>query len=250
MAEWAVVTGASRGLGLALALRLAEDFPNLQILAIARTAPQLSLPNIHSLSADLATEAGRNAVSTYLGTNPVRYLIHNAGLIGPAGFSNTSVSDFQATMSLNLETPFFLTQLLRPNLVSSARILLMGSKAGEVYMLGVASYCISKAGLFMLRQVLNEELKGVDTAIVMPGITETDMFRAWYELMQDKHTLDLGKVLKTEVVAHFLVYLLRNTSAEAYRSTIWDIYEPKHHHLWLPPGSQTPELPFISSEKL
>lgn len=250
MAEWAVVTGASRGLGLALAQRLSQDFPSLQVLAIARTVPPLSLPNVHFLAADLATEAGRTAVSGFLGSQAVRYLVHNAGLLGPAGFSSTSLSAFQATLALNVEAPFFLTQLLAANLVPAARILLMGSKAGEVYMLGVASYCISKAGLCMLRQVLNEELKGVDTAIVMPGIAETEMFRAWYDLMQEKHTLDLGKVLKTDVVACFLVYLLRNAPAEAYRTTVWDIYEPKHHHLWLPQGSPTPELPFISSEKL
>lgn len=244
------MTGASRGLGLALTQRLAEDFPSLQVLAVARTAPQLSLPNLHFLAADLATEVGRTAVSAFLGSQPVRYLVHNAGLIGPAGFSNTSFSAYQATLALNLEAPFFLTQILTANLVPSARILLIGSKAGEVYMLGVASYCISKAGLFMLRQVLNEELKGVDTAIVMPGIAETEMFREWYDLMQEKHTLDLGKVLKTEIVARFLVYLLRDTPAEAYRTTIWDIYEPNHHHLWLPQGSPAPQLPFISSEKL
>lgn len=246
MSEWVVVTGASRGLGLCLVQRLSQDFPDMRILAISRTTPDSCPSNVHFLSADLTTDAGRQSVATYLGSQPVKYLIHNAGLNRPADYFHTNLEDYRAIMGLNVEAPFFLTQLLAGNFTSGARVILVGSKAGGTYVAGTATYCLSKASLAMLKQVLLEDLKTADTALMSPGIADTDMFRVWYEIVKETTPLDLTKVLRPELVAYFLVFLLRDVSRDDFRNNYWNIYDPSHHHLWVPEGYPRPEVPVLA----
>lgn len=249
MGDWAIVTGSCQGLGKAILTRLSQDFPAMRVLGVSLTAPKPVSANMYTLAADLATESGRSSVKAFIGNQPIRYLVHNAGVNIPAHFFNTTLTDFRTMFGVNVEAPFFLTQQLYDNLTPSARVLLMGSKAGEMYVMGTASYCMTKAALAMLRQVLLTDLKTVDTGLMMPGIADTPQFRRWYETIKQTHPIDLTKVLKPELIGHFVTYLLKDTTREAFRDTLWHVYDPSHHQFWVPKEMQAPELPYVPKEK-
>lgn len=171
-----LVTGASAGIGRAIALHLARASPNVRVLAVARresalqdTKNLLSNAQINQMEIvahDAACESGRahiiksveHSVSQH---GPLDCVVHNAGILGDIGpLADITEDSWRETFAINVEAPLFLTQGLVPSMLGpGARILNVGSGAAHRPIGGWTGYCASKAALHMLYQCLRDELQ-------------------------------------------------------------------------------------------
>lgn len=183
-----IVTGASRGLGRAVAEALLAR--GEQVISIARRAPEgLNSPQLQHWSADLA-DAGALAarLETWLREQgPQRYaalnLINNAGVVSqPAPLPTVAAADLVNALRVGLEAPALLTAaFLRATEGWSAprKVVLVSSGLGRRAMAGSASYCAAKAGLDHLARALALEEaarpQGARVVSLAPGVIDTDM---------------------------------------------------------------------------
>ena len=189
----AIVTGASRGLGAALARRLAAA--GARVALVARASPDLSevVADIQrqggtavALPADVAdkraTYAVAGAAAELLG--PIDLLVHNASSLGPTPLRllfDTECEDLEQVLAVNLVGPFRLTRALAGSMALRERgtILLVSSDAAVTPYARWGAYSASKAGFDQLGRVLAEELRpfGVRVLSVDPGEMDTAMHR-------------------------------------------------------------------------
>jgi 3-oxoacyl-[acyl-carrier protein] reductase len=189
----ALVTGASRGIGRAIAERLAADgaFVVVHYNAASGEAEQ-TLSAIRAaggeglaVQADLGDPAGAETlvarVVAALGgrfADPrLDILVNNAGVGGGEPFAKLSPEDFDRTLTVNLRAPFFIIQGLLPHLRDGGRIINLSSMGTRAAYASMAAYAPAKAGLEALTRILANELgsRGITVNAVSPGATATDM---------------------------------------------------------------------------
>jgi len=186
----AILTGASRGLGHALALGLARE--GTLLITLARTArPELAeyahtrgctlQEHTVDLSGPAAIETAARQVFSALPTGASRYLlINNAGTLGPVGPGPHPAQDIAAALQLNVAAAMVLTgHFLRTTegLAQTRRVLNISSGAGRGAVAGWGVYCASKAALDMYTQCVKLE-QGQDGARIVslaPGVIDTAM---------------------------------------------------------------------------
>jgi uncharacterized protein len=178
-----LVTGASRGIGEALARRFAHL--GARVALVARTGPAIE---------QLATELGGTAHPADLADpaqvrgllerieaegGPVDVLVNNAGVEGVGAFEEQSESDVETTFRVNLVTPAELTRQALPGMVRRGRghIVNVSSLAGTAVFPGMTSYSSTKAGLSQFTAGLRADLRGtpIGTTLVELGPIPTDM---------------------------------------------------------------------------
>ena len=185
-----LITGCNRGIGLALArLALARGD---QVIATCRepgTAAQLqalSAPHpgqIEILPLDVTDAASVRALAARLGRRPVKLLVNNAGVIGPARQSTLDMDfdGFAATLAVNTLAPLRLAQALLPNLQAAggAKIATITSGMGSMSYARSdrIAYRASKAAVNKVMQGLATDLKPLGIAVLLlhPGWVKTDM---------------------------------------------------------------------------
>ncbi len=248
-----VITGGGSGIGRALALELAKR--DIDVLIIGRNESKLLEvvalhKNIKYLCADVAKQDGRLLIKQYLQDTRIKALINNAGVIQPiAKLDDISLEEWHNLMATNLDAPLFLTKLLKDNL-TGGRVLNIGSGAAHFAVVGWAAYCVSKAALFRLTECLQLEEDDIAFASVKPGIIDTAMQKEIRETSnmtakkQDffKKLYSEEKLIKPEVVASFLAWLLLDVNIEQYESQEWDIYDGSHHKYWLKEDQEVPSI--------
>lgn len=186
----ALVTGASRGIGRAIALALAEAGADLIVTATTREGVE---PIAREISARkrrvLATggDVGRAADCAKLcdeatkAFGHVDVLVNNAGIVRRAPLEQTDDDDFDRVLAVNLNGPFYLSRRLAPSMAArgGGRIVNVSSISATMGSPNMASYCASKWGLNGLTKSLAEELKPrhVFVAAVLPGSVDTEMLR-------------------------------------------------------------------------
>lgn len=180
----ALVTGASRGIGLAVAQALAGAGARVAMLARsagalrAAAAPLGALAIPCDVSDDTATAAAAEQATRELGAPEI--LVNNAGLFVLAPIESQSIAELRATLDTNLVAPFVLARALLPAMREAARghIVTIGSIADRSTFPENAAYAASKFGGRAFHQVLREELRGsgVRATLVSPGPVDTSLW--------------------------------------------------------------------------
>jgi NAD(P)-dependent dehydrogenase (short-subunit alcohol dehydrogenase family) len=184
----AVITGASGGIGEAIALALARE--GVRLLLAGRSAERLDLvaerardfsPGVETFAADLTDDDRIHALAAHaVGKfGGVDLLIHSIGYFAGGLVATAPVKDLDRLYRVNVRSPYLLTQSLLPSLISrQGQVVFVNSGAGfQPARAGWAAYAASKHALRALADGLREEVhpQGVRVITVFPGRTATAM---------------------------------------------------------------------------
>ncbi len=177
-----IITGTSRGIGLELALQLAEA--GHSVLALSRKTHTKLLAHAHitSLSVDLGHEHELKQVEQFIASSwgQVDVIVHNAGLLLSKPFSETSQADFELIYKTNVFGVANLTRVCLPYLKSGSHVVSissMGGIQGSMKFAGLSAYSSSKGALITLTELLAEEYKdyGIAFNVLAIGAVQTEM---------------------------------------------------------------------------
>lgn len=183
----AIVTGASRGIGLAVARELAVAGARVAMLARgghelherAREIGAGAHPVVCDVTDEQAVTEAVAAVSKHFG-EPPDIVVNNAGFFLLAPLGETSRHDFTSSLQVNVIAPFLLVRAVLPAMRARAagHIVTIGSVADHVAYPENAAYAASKFGVRGLHEVLRAELRGsgVRTTLVSPGPVNTTLW--------------------------------------------------------------------------
>lgn len=252
MTKTIIITGASSGIGKALALHLAKS--GHKIIAVGRNEPALTElshaapDHIIPVVADLTKSNDLTKIKNALSPDDKGiYLVHNAGVGVPSLLKDMTEEAWDQHYLVNTKTPVFLTKLLLPHLKDGGRVLNISSGMAHFPIAGFSAYGISKAALLMMKEVFNAELKdqGIMFGSAMPGVVDTtiqDKIRAMsitkfpavglFQGFKDKNQL-----LAPETAAKFLAWLLLETSNEEFCKDDWRIDKGEHQKYWADDGA-------------
>jgi NAD(P)-dependent dehydrogenase (short-subunit alcohol dehydrogenase family) len=211
----ALVTGASSGIGLAIAENLAASGALVTLTGRNRSVletRQQRLGSLHSaLVCDLAVDADllkvRDAIVRQHGRLDI--LIHCAAVITPGPLQTTSIDDFDRHYRINTRAPLLLTQLLLPLIEQSrGQIVFVNSSVGVRIKEGVGAYATSKHALKAIADTLRAELNGgIRVLSVFPGNTATPMQQKLHDTFGKPYLPD--DLLQPSDVAELVVSALQ-----------------------------------------
>ena len=203
----AVVTGASRGIGLAIARRLGQMGARVSLCArnaanLERAASDLRAAGIQVLALRTDVTRGDEVASLVSETQrtfgPVDILVNNAGIgiFGP--FQEQTEADWNSVMDTNLKSVFLVSRAVAPEMIrrKTGHIINIASLAGKSTFANGAIYCASKWGLLGFTGCMAEDLRahGIRVSAICPGSVATEF---------SPHAgKDPSKMLQPEDVAH------------------------------------------------
>ena len=221
--ETGLVTGASRGIGRAIAVRLAEDGFNIVVHCRGRlddaheTAAQVAAAGgvARVLSFDVsAREAVREALETDIAAHGAYYgVVLNAGLTRDGAFPALTGEDWDAVLRTNLDGFYNVLQpLIMPmiRLRRGGRIVAVSSVSGLIGNRGQVNYSASKAGLIGAVKALAIELgkRGITVNAVAPGLIETEMVEAHVPVAEIVKMIPLARAGAPDDVAQAVRFLM------------------------------------------
>jgi len=224
----AVVTGAGRGLGHAIAVRLAKEGARVASVSRTEANAQRTADEINATRADAAKAYAvdvadpdavqKAAAQIFADFGRVDILVNNAGVTRDGLSVRMSLDDWDTVLNTNLKGAFVFTQaVMRPMIKQrSGRIINISSISGLIGNAGQANYAASKAGLIGLTKTLARELasRGITVNAVAPGLIETDMTTVLSDEVRQSilKNVPLGKLGEPDDIAGAVAYL---ASAEA-----------------------------------
>lgn len=176
----ALVTGASRGIGLAVADALAAA--GMHVVRLSRSLKDASAANRMDIQADVAQPAAvERAMARVVGELGVPdVVVNNAGIFIVKPLAETTPQDFTATLATNLTAPFLVARALIPKMVErgSGHFVSVGSISDYIGFPGSSAYAASKFGLRGMHEVIRAETARtrVRTTLVSPGPVDTDLW--------------------------------------------------------------------------
>lgn len=223
----ALVTGASRGIGRAIALRLAEDGANVAVIyagsadkaeAVVNEITALGV-NAKAYRCNVADSAAVNetvkAVTNDLGK--IDILVNNAGITRDGLMLRMKDEDFDAVLDTNLKGAFNTIRACYSGFIrkKSGRIINISSVSGIMGNAGQANYSASKAGVIGLTKSVARELasRGITCNAVAPGFIQTDMTENLGGNNPLLNSIPLGRMGKPEDIAAAVAFLASDSAA-------------------------------------
>lgn len=225
----ALVTGASRGIGRSIALRLAQDGAFIAVhygrqqqhaeevvraiedaggRAFAIGAPLETIRGVVELAEGL-----REQLLRITGHDGLDILVNNAGIGTSSPLEDTDEEEFDTLFAVNLKAPFFLVQRLLPHLNREGRIINISSGVTRIAFPRIMAYNLTKGAINTFTLHLAKLLgpKGITVNAVLPGIVDTDVTAPWLHTPDgQKLAIDmsaLGRVGQTEDIADIVAFL-------------------------------------------
>jgi 3-oxoacyl-[acyl-carrier protein] reductase len=184
----ALITGGSRGIGAAIAKRLAADGATVAITytkgaeAAAAVVKEIERAGGKAIAIQAdATDAGASkaAVDKAAATfGRIDVLVNNAGTAIPKSFEETTLEDMDRMMNLNVRGTFVATQAALKHMKNGGRVIMIGSCVGERMMTpGLVAYSATKGAIKMFTQGLSREVggRGITVNNIQPGPIDTDL---------------------------------------------------------------------------
>ena len=184
----ALVTGGSRGIGAAIAKRLASDGANVAITytkgadAAASVVKEIEHTGHNTIAiqadaadADAVNAAVEKTVATY---GRLDILVNSAGTAIPKTFEEATLEEMDRVIDINLRGTFVATQAALKHMKNGGRIIMIGSSVGEhVVVPGLVPYSATKGAVKMFTQGLSREVgsRGITVNNVQPGPIDTDL---------------------------------------------------------------------------
>lgn len=232
--KMALVTGASGGIGSAIAKRLHERGAHVVLSgtreeALKKLADELGHERVSILVANLSNEEQADNLvkqAEEVSGKSLDILINNAGLTRDTLVLRMKDSDWQDVLKLDLESPFRLARAALKGMLKrrSGRIISIASIVGVTGNAGQANYSAAKAGLIGMSKSLAQEAasRGVTVNVVAPGFIETNMTDALPETVKEKllSSIPLGRMGQAEDVAAAVIYLASDEAAWVTGNTL------------------------------
>ena len=183
MASWALVTGATAGIGESFCRLLADNKYN--IVLVARDLPRLQERanqlkakfnvETHVIQADLSTDAGCNVVEQYLANNQIDVLINNAGFGLNKAFTMSELKAEQEMFDVLVRTPMRLMHVILPGMKERNKGVVINVSSVAGYIAG-GSYSAAKSYLTVISESLHTELAdtNIKVSALCPGFTRTE----------------------------------------------------------------------------
>jgi 3-oxoacyl-[acyl-carrier protein] reductase len=220
----ALVTGGSRGIGRAIALRLAAMGASVAICgrdlkALQSVETELSgrTARVFSEIADLTRSADVASLvaKTEAAFGPISILVNNAGVGGFGPAHEKSEEDWDRVLNTNLKSVFLVSRAVAPSMIRAGRgdIINISSLAGRNAFAGGGLYCASKWGVQGLSACMAEDLRehGIRVSVICPGSVATEF--------SGRGPKDPSKVLAADDVAH-AVAMVVTQSPQSFLSEI------------------------------
>lgn len=213
-----LITGASRGIGRAIAEKLAG--PDVELLLHGRDTVALAkvclavephCSRVKKLIHDLATVPGVSDLCADAGDAPLDVLINNAGIAVVKPFGEVTQLEWNQTLGVNVTAPFLLIQHFAPRMRPGSSIVNILSVAARTAYPGWSAYCMSKFALEGFSQAVREELREhkVRVVNVYPAATATEI---WNNVTGD---WPREKMMSPAEIADAVVYALGRDNSVA-----------------------------------
>ncbi|MFA7325759.1 MAG: SDR family oxidoreductase [Candidatus Kapaibacterium sp.] len=215
-----LISGSTRGIGWAIATKLADEGASVIVTGRGKTAPSKLSPNMSYFQVDFSKYENIAKFKELLENESISIdiLINNAGNTIVKDFKEMTIEDFDTVNDLNYRSVFATTRLFLDDLIAN--------KGGIVNILSIAVtdiftgnslYAASKSAVSTMMIVLREELRedGVDVINVYPGATSTDL---WPDNLRKEHE---HKMMKPEDIANAILPAIEAISEQ--RTTIEEI---------------------------
>lgn len=219
----ALVTGASRGIGRAIAIELAKEGASVAINYAGNVAAAEEVQKIITdmggkaiiLQADVSSEESATQLvdATIEQLGGLDILVNNAGITRDNLFIRMKEEDWNAVINTNLNGVFNCTKVAAKYMMKkrAGRIINMSSVVGITGNFGQANYAAAKAGVIGFTKSLAREMaaRGITVNAVAPGFISTDMTAAMPEKAKDKvlTSIPLGKMGQPEDIASAVLFL-------------------------------------------
>jgi NAD(P)-dependent dehydrogenase (short-subunit alcohol dehydrogenase family) len=206
-----LITGASRGIGRAIAQKLASSEVELLLhgrdpVALAETCKSVGpgCSRVVSLIHDLAKPSGVSDLICKVGDKPIDLLVNNAGVAVVKPFAETTAIEWEQILGVNVTAPFLLTQHFAPRMPPGSSIVNILSVAAKTGFPNWSAYCMSKFALEGFSQSVREELRDHKIRVIniYPAATDTDI---WNAVEGD---WPRGKMMSPDEVAGAVAYAL------------------------------------------
>lgn len=220
MQKTAIVTGAARGIGKAIAKRLVED--DFFVAAVYNSSEKLAkeleselYSNVKAYKCDVSDAESVNAVvrAVLKDRKTVDVLVNNAGIAQQKLFTDITDEDWSRMIGVDLSGAFYFTRAVLPSMINekSGRIINITSMWGETGGSCEVHYSAAKAGLIGMTKALAKEtgLSGICVNAVSPGVIETDMMSGFSEADKEalREEIPLSRLGRAEDVANAVAFL-------------------------------------------